>query len=321
MKNLARIVTLILILSLLFVQFAAAEETENNFVFTDLSETHWAYESIMKLVDAGIIKGYPDGTFMPEGSITRAELVKITNMIYSYTDKQENTNFTDIKTEDWFYENVLIAQKAGYIVGYPDNTFKPNDFITRQELCKIIDEINDLVKLPYTINIADEITPWAVEYVNNVISNRIMLPDENNNFRALEKATRAEVCHAMAMFLTETSEPSSGTGSSNDGEMTEEKLDEIIDEVTKRLEFDVIPELSSESQVEIVSDIIFNMEKYQSDNSYDYQEAAEKAYEKYKLMTDTEQEDLKYQIQMKITTKDLLELKEFFFPDVNINIE
>jgi hypothetical protein len=310
----------ILIMSLSFVQVAAAEETESSLTFSDLNDTHWAYESITKLVDAGIIQGYPDGTFQPEGYITRAELVKITNMIYSYTDKQEGSNLTDIKAEDWFYENVLIAQKAGYIVGYPDNTFKPNDLITRQELCKILDEINNLVELPYTNTIADEVSPWAVGYVNNVLSNRIMALDANNNFRAVEKATRAEACDALAGFLiVETPEPATGGGgSSSDAEMTQEELYAVMDKVTDRLELSVIPVLTSDAQVEIVNDIISNMEKYQDDNSYDYEEAAEDAYAKYKLMPEAEQEDLKLQIQMKVTTKDLLKLKEFFFPDVEL---
>jgi hypothetical protein len=319
MKKLSRIIAFILIMSLSFVQGVSAEETENNLTFSDLNETHWAYESIMKLVDAGIIQGYPDGTFQPEGYITRAELVKITNMIYSYTDKQEGSNLTDIKAEDWFYENVLIAQKAGYIVGYPDNTFKPNDLITRQELCKILDEINNLVELPYTNTIVDEVSPWAVGYVNNVLSNRIMALDVNNNFRAVEKATRAEACDALAGFLiVETPEPITGGGGSSSDEMTQEELYAVMDKVTGRLELNVIPVLTSDAQVEFVNGIISNMEKYQDDNSYDYKEAAEDAYAKYKLMPEDEQEDLKLQIQMKITTKDLLKLKEFFFPDVEL---
>lgn len=320
MKKLSRIIVFILIMSLSFVQVAAAEETENSLTFSDLNETHWAYESIMKLVDAGIIQGYSDGTFQPEGYITRAELVKITNMIYSYTEKQEGSNLTDINAEDWFYENVLIAQKAGYIVGYPDNTFKPNDLITRQELCKILDEINNLVELPYTSTIADEVSPWAVGYVNNVLSNRIMALDANNNFRAVEKATRAEACDALAGFLiVEAPEPvTGGGGSSSETEMTQEELYAVMDKVTDRLELSVIPVLTSDAQVEIVNDIISNMEKYQDDNSYDYEEAAEDAYAKYKLMPEDEQEDLKLQIQMKITTKDLLKLKKFFFPNIEL---
>ena len=175
-------------------------------------------------------------------------------------------------------------------------------------------------ELTYTKTIADEVSPWADEYVKNVVSNRIMALDENNNFRAVEKATRAEACDALAKFLIEdTPEVITGGGSSQSDEpITQEELYAIMDKVIGRLELNVIPTLSTDAQVEVVNDIIVNMEKYQSDNSHDYESAASVAYDKYKLMPEEDQEDLKYQIQLHNTTKDLLKLKEFFFPDVEI---
>jgi hypothetical protein len=202
MKKLSKVFALMLIFAIVFTSSASAEEIAAP-EFSDLDETHWAYEGINKLVGEGIIIGYPDGTFKPEGNITRAELVKIVNMVFEFTEIEEATDFTDVKAEDWFFDNVLIAQQAGYIVGYPDGTFKPNGLITREEFCKILDVINNFVELPLSTLPADEVSPWAVEYVNRVISNRIMLLDENNNFRALEKATRAEVCDTLAKFIIE----------------------------------------------------------------------------------------------------------------------
>ncbi len=325
MKRLIHIITSILIITAMFTQIAIAEETQNNVKFTDLDETYWAYESIQKLVDAEVIVGYPDGTFQPDGNITRAELVKIANLVFSYVEKQETTNFTDIKADDWFYDNVLIAQNSGYIDGYEDGTFKPNNDITRQELCKILDSINTFVELPYDNAVADEVSPWAVEFVNRVISNRIMTLDENNNFRATEKATRAEVCDALAKFLIIEEEPEvetpSGGGSTGTGDesLTDEELNTTMDTVTRRLEKGVIPNLTSEAQKEIVNDIISNMEAYQNDNTYDYKSAADDAYEKYKKLSSDEKDELKYQIQLQNSTKDLLELKDFFFPDVDID--
>ncbi|MGB4439140.1 MAG: S-layer homology domain-containing protein, partial [Sedimentibacter sp.] len=193
MNKFIRIITLTMIAELVLSQCVFAAETyENNILFSDMDETYWAYESVEKLVNAGIISGYPDGTFRPEDFITRAELVKVVNMVYSFNQKQESTELSDIKAEDWYYENVLVAQASGYIVGYPDGTFRPNDFVTRQELCKILDSINNFVELPYDNTVSDEISSWATDFVNKVISNRIMTLDDNDNFRAVEKATRAE---------------------------------------------------------------------------------------------------------------------------------
>ncbi|KAF5037162.1 S-layer homology domain protein [anaerobic digester metagenome] len=320
MKIFKRIIAVIITTSLLLSQgVLAAESSDNKVAFSDIDENYWAYESVEKLVEAGIISGYPDGTFIPEGYITRAELVKVVNLIYSFSEKVESTDLTDIKSDDWFYENVLIAQASGYINGYPDGTFKPNDFVTRQELCKIIDTINKLVNLPYDKAIADEVSPWAVDYVNKVVSNRIMLLDDNNNFRASEKATRAEACDALAKFVSDdviVPEPSQGGG----GGITEEELDSTMDDVIRRLEMGVIPELSTDAQKEIVNDIITNMENYQSDSSYDYESAAQDAYEKYKSLDDSEKSELKSLIIKKNSPADMIELQKFFFPDKDIQL-
>lgn len=319
MKKIIQLISIVLTLFLLSTQFAFAEAATPK--FSDLDESHWAYESIEELVNAGIISGYPDGTFKPEGNITRAELVKIVNMVFEFTQKDEAENLTDVNAEDWFYDNVLIAQQAGYIVGYPDGTFKPEGLITREEFCKILDVINGFVELPLDVTVEDEVSAWAVEYVNRIISNRIMLPDQNNKFRATEKATRAEVCDTLAKFLledtTKDDKPSGGT-SSEDDELTEEELDAAMDRVIRRLTSGVIPELTSDAQEEIVNSIILNMEKYIEDNSHDYEAAAESVYEKYKLMPESDKEDLKYQIQLHNATQDLLDLQEFFFPDLEI---
>lgn len=323
MKKNLKFIVFMLVTCLMVTLPAFAEENAEKVKFSDLNESHWAYAGIEKLVEAGIIAGYPDGTFRPEGNITRAELVKIVNLIYSYSDKQETADLSDIKPEDWFYDHVLIAQKAGYIIGFEDGTFRPSDDITREQLCKIIDTVNSLVGLPFDKTPADEVSTWAVEYVGRVLSNRIMSLDENSNFRATEKATRAEACDALSKFLLtdDADTPAAGGGASGGGNGNaggQEELYETMDTVIRRLENGVIPELTTDAQIEIVNDIIENMEKYQADNSYDYKSAAEKAYDKYGKMSDEERKELKEKIQLKNTTGDLLELKEFFFPEVDI---
>ena len=318
MNKSLKFIALILIILTLFMQTALADEI--TIKFSDLDESYWTYESIQRLVEAGIIQGYPDGTFKPEGYITRAELVKITNLIFSYTYKSETTNLTDIYPDDWYYENVIIAQEAGYIIGFEDGTFRPNDDITREQLSKIIDSINKLVELPFDKTPVDEVSPWAAAYVSRVLSNRIMALDDNNNFRATEKATRAEACDALAKFLLseETGNVTNLGGSNGSVEDNQQNLNDAMDSVIIELKEEVIPVLTSKEQVEIINDIIANMEKYLLDNSYNYEEAAQEAYDKYKLLSEQEQKDFKYQIQYNVSTKKLLLLKEFFFPDVEI---
>src|SRR5690606_38925588 len=78
--------------------------------------------------------------FRPDTSITRAELVKMIIHCNSdqHFDLNYQINFTDIRSSDWFYAAIVAARSAGWIDGYSDQTFRPNQNITRAEALKII---------------------------------------------------------------------------------------------------------------------------------------------------------------------------------------
>jgi hypothetical protein len=322
MKKFIKIFLVILIFALGSI-YTDAAETVGSIEFTDLSESYWAYDGIVRLTKAGIIDGYPDDTFKPDGNITRAELVKILNQVFLFNEKQETSMFSDVTENDWFYEYIVAAQEAGYVDGYPDGTFKPNGLITRQEFCKMLAEINNLTELAYDSYPVDEISQWAVEYVKKVVSNRIMLPDSEDRFRALDNATRAEVCDALAKFIIvndpvdgETNSSFSGDlGTNGSGNNTQEDMDNIMNRVVRRLELGVIPNLTTEGQKEIINDVTVNMNKYMEDNRHDYKTAAKETYEKYKLLSTEERDVLKSEVMKQNAMADLLQLQVFFFPD------
>ena len=88
---------------------------------------HWAEVHIDKWISDGLITGYPDGSFKPDNSITRAELVALVNRAFDIPNQNLTSSFSDIKASDWFYSDVISGQAAGYISGYPDGTFRPNN--------------------------------------------------------------------------------------------------------------------------------------------------------------------------------------------------
>ncbi len=77
--------------------------------FPDVSETNWAAGAISASVEAGFISGYPDGTFRPEQSITRAEAVTVLNKIIGCSGIATGTNFTDVPQSYWAYESITAA--------------------------------------------------------------------------------------------------------------------------------------------------------------------------------------------------------------------
>lgn len=198
MKRITAIVLAVLMLMSLTVSAAEIK-------FTDVKETDKGYEAIYKLVNAGVLVGDGDGTFRPNDGLTRAEFCKIINLIFGYKEEAE-ANFTDVKETDWYYKEVLIAKKAGYIAGYGDDTFRGENMLTREETCVIISRVANLYKLPYSKVIKDHVSSWAKEYVEKVLSNRLMSLEAGDTFRATENITRAEMAMVSAGFAVEKEE-------------------------------------------------------------------------------------------------------------------
>jgi len=105
--------------------------------FTDVAKTHWAYTAIQVLADRGVLQGYPDGTFAPEDSITRAEFCAIASRFF--TVRQAPVPYGDLSSTYWAYKNVGIC----YANGWLDDTvlFRPLDNITRAETVVIINRM------------------------------------------------------------------------------------------------------------------------------------------------------------------------------------
>lgn len=172
--------------------------------FTD-TEGHWAIDSINKFVSSGIIEGYEDNTFRPDNNVTRAEFVKIVNKTFGFTEEGE-VNFTDIDKNSWYYQDLKKATKAGYISGYEDGTFKPNDSITREEVAEILKNLTNL-KGDGILEFSDinSIGKWAIDAVDTVSDNGFMNGYEDGSFRPKNKLTRAEAVVILDRFSNKIS--------------------------------------------------------------------------------------------------------------------
>ena len=108
--------------------------------FTDVKAGMWCNRAIATLTNMGIIKGYTDGSFQPNKSITRAELATI---IARFAKLDVNTKtFSDINGH-WAQKNIELAAGNGWINGYTDGTFRPNNNITRAETFAMINRVLD----------------------------------------------------------------------------------------------------------------------------------------------------------------------------------
>ena len=216
-RLLSVILSLILAVSVLVMAVGAEDvkliSAKSEITFSDVDKNTIAGEAIYKLANAGILVGDGDGMFRPGAPIRRSELCKIVNTIFGYTEK-DATGFSDVTPDNWYYEHVLIAKKAGYIVGYDDGTFKGEAYVTREQSCAILCRVAKLFDISDGVEIKDAVSEWAMPYVQTVIGNKLMSLEAGNTFRAQENIKRDEYSVVYANFVqdepTETDKPSTG---------------------------------------------------------------------------------------------------------------
>lgn len=170
------------------------------FAYSDVPESGELGEAVYALSEKNVIGGYSNGTFCPDKPITRAELCKMINVLFNFTDVGKN-DFSDVKYDDWFYTNVLIANEYGYIKGFGDGTFRGNSNVTREQASVIIDRITPLLEVENHVRINDEVSDWAYESVQMIANHELLKTDENGNFRAKENITRGEMATLLKPFI------------------------------------------------------------------------------------------------------------------------
>ena len=124
--------------------------------FSDVAYTAWYNNAVSTTSNAGIIAGYPDGTFQPNNYITRAEFATIAARFLSEEYVGPDL-FTDISGH-WAAEYINRAANAGWINGYPDGSFRPNAYITRAEAMTLVNSM--LGRMPHKDHMLENMVKW-----------------------------------------------------------------------------------------------------------------------------------------------------------------
>jgi|GEM_PF-4829169 len=107
--------------------------------FTDVPADHWALPYIEAAVKAGLLKGYPDATFRPENPVTRAEMAAIVARVRKLPAQAEPGSFSDIAGH-WAAAVIGAVEAADVMNGYPDGSFRPEQFTSRAEFAAIVNK-------------------------------------------------------------------------------------------------------------------------------------------------------------------------------------
>jgi uncharacterized lipoprotein YddW (UPF0748 family) len=166
-------------------------------------KSHWAENFIIALAQRRAINGYPDGSFRPDRSVSRAEFATIMAGIFTQPSKREYTPFTDVPSSHWAAKAIQKAYEMGFVMGYPDRTFRPNDKIARGDaLVALVNGLQlatnipaDLVsELPQIYRDANNIPDYAKNQV--AIATRVGIVTSYPNVNILNPqvaATRADI--------------------------------------------------------------------------------------------------------------------------------
>ena len=205
MKKAFKVITLLMLVILVVTAFAMPASAKQ--VFTDLSPEHWCYAKIMDFEKKGYVCGYSDNTFRADRTITRAEYVKIVNNFFGYKPSEKTTSaFKDVNSGDWFMPYVNEAVDRGYIEGFEDGTFRPQDPIRRQEATVILARILKIDKEVYPADHkdglaqysdSDEVQEWARVAIHSYSVYNFINGYEDGTLRILRNVTRAETVELL----------------------------------------------------------------------------------------------------------------------------
>ena len=187
----------------LAAQVAAAKKANTMMDFAD-THGHWAKQSIDTFLKMQLISGYEDGTFRPNGNITRAEFATMLSRAFNIqVGNSTNIAFKDLD-KHWAKDAIVSLAAAGVINGYEDGTFMPEQAITREEMVIMLSHIvnlNNIAKDTSKGHFTDLSRSYAANEIQTAAQAGIVNGKGNDRFDPKGNATRAEALEIILNAL------------------------------------------------------------------------------------------------------------------------
>lgn len=212
-SNRAKAIFALIVATVIFIMgtvgYGAAGEGQ---VFEDVSPTKdaWCYSQVMKAYNMGLIKGYGNGYFGKNDPITREQIVQILYNCFG-SDCGSNTGFSDVASSRWSAKAVTWAVQNGIVSGYSNGTFGPTNRLTREQLVKILYNVNKItghpadsgdvatVLAPFTDR--TKVAAYAVDGFAWAVSNGIVSGTSATTLSPQGTATRAQVAVILIRYI------------------------------------------------------------------------------------------------------------------------
>lgn len=178
-------------------------------IFVDVAPDAWYTDAVQYAYDHGLMTGTSATTFAPDATTTRAMIVSILARQENVTSA-EDAGFTDVAENDWYATAVNWAAREGIVAGFEDDSFRPNEAITREQLAAILcnysawkgedtsaradlDEYTDAISISF----------WATDTMSWAVAEQLLAGVTENTLEPQGAATRAQVAAVLQRFLSE----------------------------------------------------------------------------------------------------------------------
>ena len=180
--------------------------TDVSDLFIDIAPDAWYKDAVQYAYDNGLMTGISANEFAPEATTTRAMIVSILARLENVTSA-ESAGFNDVNDE-WYATAVNWAASVGVVNGYEDNTFRPNQPITREQLAAILMNYasykgEDVSARADLSNYTDQPSAWATETMQWAVAEGLISGVTADQLQPQGNATRAQVAAILERFLAQ----------------------------------------------------------------------------------------------------------------------
>ena len=192
-------------IEVIFGEIEPEPTTDVGEIFVDVAPNAWYKDAVQYAYDNGLMTGVSANEFAPEQTTTRAMIVSIFARLENVTSA-ESAGFADV-SDEWFATAVNWAASVGVVNGFEDNTFRPNDPITREQPAAILmnysawkgEDVSARADLTIYI---DQPSAWAEETMQWAVAERLISGVTNDELQPQGNATRAQVAAILQRYLT-----------------------------------------------------------------------------------------------------------------------
>ncbi|MEW6662550.1 MAG: S-layer homology domain-containing protein [Bacillota bacterium] len=186
--------------------------------FADI-RTHWGQKDIEVMASRHVARGVDQNRFEPDRSTTRAEFAALLlRSMGVQATRPARATFNDVAADKWYFAEVETARRVGLVIGYEDNTFRPEQRITRQEIAAMVNRAMGIAGKPVTLTDAEvntllarfadaaNIAPWARHAAAAAVKAGIVKGRTATTLAPAANGTRAEGTVMLKRMLVELGE-------------------------------------------------------------------------------------------------------------------